>query len=335
MRLSRIPAPRVWLGVLFSAALIACAIARGRWWRAASGAALAALLALLLWHAFAPETHRGQLEMSVIDVRQGDGILVIFRHCRRLLVDGGGLPAFGRQTRSQLDIGEDGGGALLVGARYPAHGRGSALARARRPISARLPALVSDFHPVQLWTGATPDSPSRDALRASAEASTLKIVPLAAPNRFALGGAEIDVLAPFPDYVPSDAPKNDDSLVLRIRYGRHVFLLTGDVERPIERRMPGENEIRHADVLKVAHHGSPFSHRAVRARRAVGLRRHLGGLREQLRAPAQGRHAKAGRSSRRSSAKGSRRTGLHPERRAPAAGREARGECGIPAPWPP
>jgi len=202
MRLSRIPAPRVWLGVLFSAALIACAIARGRWWRAASGAALAALLALLLWHAFAPETHRGQLEMSVIDVRQGDGIPVIFRHCKRLLVDGGGLPAFGRQTRSQLDIGEDGGGALLVGARYPAHGRGSALARARRPISARLPALVSDFHPVQLWTGATPDSPSRDALRASAEASTLKIVPLAAPNRFALGGAEIDVLAPFPDYVP-------------------------------------------------------------------------------------------------------------------------------------
>jgi hypothetical protein len=81
--------------VLFSAALIACAIARGRWWRAASGAALAALLALLLWHAFAPETHRGQLEMSVIDVRQGDGILVIFGHCKRLLVDGG-LPAFGR-----------------------------------------------------------------------------------------------------------------------------------------------------------------------------------------------------------------------------------------------
>jgi competence protein ComEC len=46
---------------------------------------------------------------------------------------------------------------------------------------------------------------------------------------------------------------------LRISYGRRSFLLTGDVERPIERQMLDADEIRHADVLKVAHHGSRTS----------------------------------------------------------------------------
>ena len=51
------------------------------------------------------------------------------------------------------------------------------------------------------------------------------------------------MLAPLADYVPNDTPKNNDSLVLRIRYGSRSFLLTGDVEKPIEHRMLDENEI--------------------------------------------------------------------------------------------
>jgi competence protein ComEC len=56
-----------------------------------------------------------------------------------------------------------------------------------------------------------------------------------------------------------DTPENNDSLVLRLRYGRHAFLLCGDVERPIERRMVGDNELSRTDVLKVPHHGSKTS----------------------------------------------------------------------------
>ena len=66
-------------------------------------------------------------------------------------------------------------------------------------------------------------------------------------------------IAPLPDYIASDTPKNNDSLVLRIAYGRRAFLLSGDVERPIERRMLEEDEVQAADVLKVAHHGSKTS----------------------------------------------------------------------------
>src|SRR5471030_382846 len=61
------------------------------------------------------------------------------------------------------------------------------------------------------------------------------------------------------DYIPNDEPKNNDSLVLRISYGRRSFLLTGDVERQVEREMLDTNELQHVDVLKVAHHGSRTS----------------------------------------------------------------------------
>jgi len=67
------------------------------------------------------------------------------------------------------------------------------------------------------------------------------------------------VLAPFADYQPAATPKNDDSLVLRLRYGSRSFLLSGDIEKDVERRMVGENEVEPVDVLKVAHHGSRTS----------------------------------------------------------------------------
>jgi competence protein ComEC len=196
--------------------------------------------------------------MTAIDVGQGDSIFVVFPDGKRMLVDGGGIPAFGHQTRSQLDIGED------VVAPY-LWDRGIrnldvvVLSHAHEDHIGGLPALVGDFHPKELWTGATPDSPTWQTLRVKAAANGVKIVPMHFPRRFAFGGAEIEVLAPPADYVATDSPKNDDSLVLRLGYGRNGFLLPGDAERPIERDMLAEDEIRRTDVLKVAHHGSRTS----------------------------------------------------------------------------
>jgi competence protein ComEC len=134
-----------------------------------------------------------------------------------------------------------------------------ALSHAHEDHIGGLPALVADFHPRELWTGATPDSPEWRKLRDEAARDGVKVVPLEAPTHFAFGRTAIDVLAPMPDYIPNDVPKNNDSLVLRIRYGSRSFLLSGDVEKPIEYRMLEENEIQSTDVLKVAHHGSRTS----------------------------------------------------------------------------
>ena len=113
---------------------------------------MAVLLALLLWHPFAPDVHPGELELTAIDVGQGDSLLVLFPDGKRMLVDGGGIPAFGRIARSQLDIGED------VVAPY-LWDRGFrtvdvvALSHAHEDHSGGLAALIADFHPREVWTG--------------------------------------------------------------------------------------------------------------------------------------------------------------------------------------
>ncbi|HEY1496055.1 MAG TPA: ComEC/Rec2 family competence protein [Candidatus Solibacter sp.] len=250
----RIPTPPVWLGVALAAALVAAAIWRARW----AAVAVAALLVLLLWHPFAPDIHPGEMELTAIDVGQGDSLLVVFPDGKRMLVDGGGIPAFGRIARSQLDIGED-----VVAPYLWDRGIRSvdivALSHAHEDHSGGLAALISDFHPRELWTGATPDSPEWEAVRVKAVQVGAKIVPLRAPARFAFGGAALEVLAPTPDYLPYDTPKNNDSLVLRATFGERSFLLSGDMERGVEQQMLWTDTVRPTDILKVAHHGSRTS----------------------------------------------------------------------------
>jgi competence protein ComEC len=254
----RIPTPPVWLGVAFAAALVAAALARGKWWRAITGLGVAAALALLVWQPFPPDIHPGQLEMTAIDVGQGDSILVVFPDGQKLLVDGGGIASFGHATRTQLDTGEDVVAPYLWEREFRRVDV-VALSHAHADHIGGLPAVVADFHPRELWTGATPDDPLWRKLRDTAEANGVRITPLQAPSHFAFGGAEVEVLAPFPDYVPADEPRNDDSLVLRLRYGSRSFLLCGDAEKPVERRMVEEGEVPLTDVLKVGHHGSRTS----------------------------------------------------------------------------
>ncbi len=254
----RVPTPPVWLGVAISAALIAAAMARGKWWRAGSIFTVGVFLAVLLWHPFPAQVQPGELEMTMIDVGQGDSLFIVFPDGKKMLLDGGGIPAFGRQYRSQLDIGEDVVAPYLwdrsirsVDVVAISHGHDDHIGG--------VPALVSDFHPRQLWTGAIPDSPEWRSVRERAAREGARIIPLQAPRRFAYGGAEVEVLAPDPGYSPGDAAANNDSLVLRLSYGRHSFLLCGDAEKQVEYQMLDGHALTHSDVLKVAHHGSRTS----------------------------------------------------------------------------
>lgn len=201
--------------------------------------------------------------MTAIDVGQGDSILVVFPDGKTMLMDGGGIAGFGVNERPKIDTGEDVVAPYLWQRSFRSIDV-VALSHAHEDHIGGLPAIVDDFHPKELWTGATPESDmpataSWRNLRDKAQKSGVKIVPMLAGTQFAFGGAQIEVLAPMADYVPIDVPKNNDSLVIRIRYGARTFLLCGDAERPIERRMLDENEITHVDVLKVGHHGSHTS----------------------------------------------------------------------------
>jgi len=250
----RVPDPPLWLVGVFPAVLICCAVLiRLRKLRWLAIAAAASLFALLLWQPWLGEKPSGTLELTAIDVGQGDSLLVVLPHGQTMLIDGGGQLMYGRQRRSNLDIGEDvvspylwSRGIRRIDVMVATH--------AHQDHIGGLAALMSNFRPRELWTGANPPA----GLLALA-----RRLGIAAAEKHPAGpmdhsGAIVEVLAPAEDYVAKQ-PGNNDSLVLRLTYGSRSFLLTGDMERGIEAKLLGSGADLRADVLKVGHHGSRTS----------------------------------------------------------------------------
>jgi competence protein ComEC len=97
------------------------------------------------------------------------------------------------------------------------------------------------------------------AVHQKALAENVKILALAAGRSFDFGGARVEVISPPAGYVPGNSPTNNDSLALRITYRQRSLLLTGDMEKPMERSALAGGELLRADILKVGHHGSNTS----------------------------------------------------------------------------
>ena len=258
----RIPAPPFWLGALFALALIIAALRiaprYSSWFRMAGAVGIAFTLAAVVIHPFAPVMSRGRLEMSAIDVGQGDSLLVGFPQGQLMLIDAGGIPSFGRAKKAALDIGEDVVSPYLW-SRSIRHLDIVAMTHAHEDHMGGMSAVLRNFRPRELWSGATQDSPEWRTVRETAKSLHIPIRPMQRGAPFAFGGTTMQVLAPGPDYTPDAAPKNDDSLVLRIRFGSTSFLLTGDMEKKIERELADNGLLQHDDVLKVGHHGSRTS----------------------------------------------------------------------------
>jgi competence protein ComEC len=74
------------------------------------------------------------------------------------------------------------------------------------------------------------------------------------------GGASLTLLGPRePPFEGTRSDVNANSVVARLDFGRSSVLFTGDAEAPTERWLLDEGAALHAQVLKVAHHGSRYS----------------------------------------------------------------------------
>jgi competence protein ComEC len=259
----RIPDPPLWVALLLVASLILLALAiRYKWRRylTCPASLIAALFSftLLIRHPFPPQIQPGAIELTAIDVGQGDSLLVAFPTGKLMVVDGGGIPTFGRRSRSRLDIGEDVVSPYLW-SRSIRRVDTLVLTHAHDDHMQGLSALVRNFHPRELWIGAIQETPEWAALRQIAVSHGVRIVSLAAGRHFDYGGARLDVLSPPADYIAPEKPHNNDSLVMRIGYGAHSFVLEGDAEKRMESEMIPLIEPGRIDVLKVGHHGSKTS----------------------------------------------------------------------------
>jgi competence protein ComEC len=199
----------------------------------------------------------GVLEVTAIDVGQGDSLLLVSPQGKTLLVDAGGPTGGAAQSPSaNFEIGEDVVSPVLW-SRNIRRLDAVALTHAHSDHMGGMPSVLRNFRPRVLWVGTNPDIPAYRALLAEAQRLNIPVEAMAAGSRFAFGGAQVDVLAPGVDYTPGAAANNDDSLVLHVAYGHTSALLEGDAQAATERQMLSEE--LHADLLKVGHHGSKTS----------------------------------------------------------------------------
>ncbi len=231
--------------------VLAMVLVRRRAWLAVAGvAALAASAAWISAVPPRPQVRPAVMEMTVIDVGQGDSILLVSPTGRTLLVDAGGLPQW---VHSDLDIGEDVVSPYLW-SRSITHLDAIAITHSHADHMGGAAAILANFRPLELWLSDPSDLQMKTLLQ-QAESLGVRVVRYQAGDSFDFGGAEVRVLAP--GALDTLSRRNDESLVLKVSYGKTAALLEGDAEKKSEEQIAGESP--EADLLKVGHHGSATS----------------------------------------------------------------------------
>ena len=195
----------------------------------------------------------GHLRVTFLDVGQGDSILVQFPGGASMLVDAAGL------TASSFDLGDRviTPALLALGVRRLAY---LAVTHGDPDHVEGAPSVARDFGPRELWQGVP--VPPHQTLR-KLEAMVARAGGAArfvrTDDRLRVGPVELRVLSPpEPDW-ERQRVRNDDSIVLELRYGDVAIVLPGDIGASIE----GSLALRLSDapirILKAAHHGSATS----------------------------------------------------------------------------
>ncbi len=203
------------------------------------------LLLAAEWHRLPDE----KLRVSLLDIGQGDSILITTPGHQRILVDGGPdlsllmrlgevLPFFDRR----IDL-------LILTHQDSDH------------ITA-FPALLRRYNIQRILLTGTANMNSRyEAFLDAANKSGTEIIIAESNHDLDLGeGVMLDVLWPIASIFGEEVKEtNNASIVAKLIYKDHEILLTGDIEEKTEEALLKAGYDLRADILKVPHHGSKTS----------------------------------------------------------------------------
>lgn len=230
---------------------------RKEWWKRSVLVTLTLLVLLGVEEAYSQYATQEKLRLTMLDVGQGDAILLELPAGEDYLIDGGGfyIPKDQRKY-SVTDIGKrvilpylkqqgiDSLEGIILSHPHPDHYEG-------------LISVVRDL-PVKhfYWNGDKfDDSSFEEMMRLLREKKVGRYRIHKASDAIKKDSVMIQWLGPK-DGVP--ASMNDRSLVMRIDHGEICFLLTGDIEASAEKRLVKEGQLE-CDILKAPHHGSNTS----------------------------------------------------------------------------
>ena len=193
------------------------------------------------------------LEMVILDVGQGDSILIISPSGKTMLVDGGRtedaaedviLAYLRRKKIRSLDV-------MVLTHPDADHVGGLTYLLSRIPVSSVV--MTGQNHTTKVYAGFL------EAVKKFRDRNGMQVIRGVAGVEIPFDSSvNVQILAPDEEAIRTD-DKNNASIVIRLTYLDTGILLTGDAETEEEQWILDREMDISSDVLKVSHHGSGSS----------------------------------------------------------------------------
>ena len=202
-----------------------------------------------LW-LFCQPVEPGKCRITMLDVGQGDAVLVEVPDQRPVLIDAGIRTITGDMGERVIlpylqHCGIRSLSVIIISHFDNDHAGG-------------VPAVLTGVRVDELWFPShSTGTPLEREVRSIADSLKIPIRSVAAGFDTVMGGLQIRTFAPPRARGMSD--ENNNSIVQKMKYGESSVLFTGDIELPAESMVALYGDLLRAHLIKVPHHGSNTS----------------------------------------------------------------------------